>query len=329
MRNDSQVIIAVIVLLHFTDKLPLYLTALLVVSHVVHLQNFGPKWPVISLVSPFFILSCLLVLASHFASFRYFSERGRRNTYGRYRAGYRNDDTFLDVATFFGVCVWLVPFFLFLSLSANDNVLPSSSGSSSGRKTPVNGTAQPNMSPTSARHARHQSSLIKTALSRGLGMLPFSTSRRRNEGLIAPPSPALSSASTVHSPWESGQYSPVDRKPPPLQMPPRRPSDLPRRPSASPHQRSASGSYSMPLPHVSSSSSLQSPVGTPRPPMPHRNSSASSSLADFDEQRRAASWSSVSSQQPSLQQPQQQQQQAPQHQQQSQNSVASSVYKRK
>lgn len=32
--------------------------------------------------------------------------------------------TFMDIATFFGVCVWLVPLFLFLSLSANDNALP-------------------------------------------------------------------------------------------------------------------------------------------------------------------------------------------------------------
>lgn len=33
---------------------------------------------------------------------------------------------FAEVATFFGICVWLVPLFLFLSLSANDNALPTS-----------------------------------------------------------------------------------------------------------------------------------------------------------------------------------------------------------
>lgn len=31
---------------------------------------------------------------------------------------------FADIATFFGMCVWLAPLFLFLSLSANDNALP-------------------------------------------------------------------------------------------------------------------------------------------------------------------------------------------------------------
>jgi Transmembrane adaptor Erv26 len=36
--------------------------------------------------------------------------------------------TFGDMATFFGICVWLTPLFLFLSLSANDNTLPTSGG---------------------------------------------------------------------------------------------------------------------------------------------------------------------------------------------------------
>ena len=31
---------------------------------------------------------------------------------------------FSEIASFFGVCVWLVPFALFVSLSASDNVLP-------------------------------------------------------------------------------------------------------------------------------------------------------------------------------------------------------------
>lgn len=32
--------------------------------------------------------------------------------------------TFTEVASYFGLCVWLVPFALFVSLSAGDNVLP-------------------------------------------------------------------------------------------------------------------------------------------------------------------------------------------------------------
>ena len=33
--------------------------------------------------------------------------------------------SFTDVASYFGLCVWLVPFALFVSLSAGENVLPS------------------------------------------------------------------------------------------------------------------------------------------------------------------------------------------------------------
>jgi len=33
--------------------------------------------------------------------------------------------SFTEVASFFGLCVWLIPFALFVSLSASENVLPS------------------------------------------------------------------------------------------------------------------------------------------------------------------------------------------------------------
>lgn len=32
--------------------------------------------------------------------------------------------SFTEIASYFGICVWLVPFSLFVSLSASDNVLP-------------------------------------------------------------------------------------------------------------------------------------------------------------------------------------------------------------
>lgn len=78
--------------------------------------------------------SCVLVLMDHFIWFTYFSQRTHRA-----RQSVRNFGsadwrplaasetqmlTFMDIATFFGVCVWLIPLFLFLSLSANDNALP-------------------------------------------------------------------------------------------------------------------------------------------------------------------------------------------------------------
>lgn len=35
-----------------------------------------------------------------------------------------NIPSFTEIASYFGLCVWLVPFALFVSLSASDNVLP-------------------------------------------------------------------------------------------------------------------------------------------------------------------------------------------------------------
>ncbi|BGP00847.1 erv26 super protein [Rhodotorula toruloides] len=103
----------------------------------MRLQNFSRHWPVISVKSLTFVLSCLIVLLSHYLSFRHFSSRSlaaaSHHSYprydprkGRYASQGAQTESFLEVATYFGVCVWLVPFYLFLSLSANDNVLPSS-----------------------------------------------------------------------------------------------------------------------------------------------------------------------------------------------------------
>lgn len=57
--------------------------------------------------------------------------------------------SFTEIASFFGLCVWLVPFALFVSLSASENVLPSmgseyatgegSSYTRAGREPAING----------------------------------------------------------------------------------------------------------------------------------------------------------------------------------------------
>lgn len=56
--------------------------------------------------------------------FKYFSGSQSRS-YQR-SAYYQDVDvpSFTMIASYFGLCVWLVPFSLFVSLSAGDNVLP-------------------------------------------------------------------------------------------------------------------------------------------------------------------------------------------------------------
>ena len=117
-------------LLYFTDSLPLPQTTFSIVCHIVYLQNFSRQWPLISLSSASFIVSCAMAVVNHFLWFIHFSRlaRNARQTYNRHRGPVSNAPSFTDIATFFGICVWLVPLFLFLSLSANDNALPTSSG---------------------------------------------------------------------------------------------------------------------------------------------------------------------------------------------------------
>jgi hypothetical protein len=120
------------VLLLAVDRLPFYLILFSLVAHAVYLTNFTSSWPFISLTSPRFLLSCVMVVADHFLWFFHFAakaQEAKAKRSPRYRYGAKtstvDSPSFTDVAAFFAICVWLVPLFLFLSLSANDNVLPS------------------------------------------------------------------------------------------------------------------------------------------------------------------------------------------------------------
>lgn len=94
-----------------------------------------------------------------------------------------NAPAFGDMATFFGVCVWLAPLFLFLSLSANDNALPTA-----GQGMPSTPTIQP---PTPAS-VGGRTSLFRSLMS----TLPRPWTRRASSrrlasdsGIITPSSP--------------------------------------------------------------------------------------------------------------------------------------------
>lgn len=74
------------------------------------------------------------MVLNHWLWFRHFSSPTafRRGGSGYYTGdrygggyGYAQQPTFSEIASYFGLCVWLVPFALFVSLSAGENVLPS------------------------------------------------------------------------------------------------------------------------------------------------------------------------------------------------------------
>ena len=111
------------ILLTVVDKFPLGLSAFSVGSHFVYIQNLR-RFPIVKLTDPIFILSCVLVLVNHWAWFRHFSAPPKESTrYNFYEQ--QNVPSFTEIASFFGMNVWLVPFALFVSLSAGENVLPS------------------------------------------------------------------------------------------------------------------------------------------------------------------------------------------------------------
>ncbi|KAF4975961.1 hypothetical protein FZEAL_7313 [Fusarium zealandicum] len=116
-------IVGIQVILWLVDGLPFWASILTIASHVVYLGNMR-RFPFVKLSDPLFIFSCVLVLVNHYVWFRHFSST-QAQAYSR-TSYYEKADvpSFAQIASYFGLCVWLVPFALFVSLSAGDNVLP-------------------------------------------------------------------------------------------------------------------------------------------------------------------------------------------------------------
>lgn len=81
--------------------------------HAVILKSF----PYVRFLSPSFLGAVVLLLVNHYLAFIYFQQQYH---------------PFAEVMAYFTLALWLVPFGLFVSLSANDNVLPTTS-----EKTPL------------------------------------------------------------------------------------------------------------------------------------------------------------------------------------------------
>ncbi|KAI9893571.1 MAG: erv26 super protein [Vezdaea aestivalis] len=128
-------IIALHALLYLLDSFPLPLTTLSIASHLIYNLNLR-TFPTVRLRSPAFLASCGLVLVNHYLWFSHFSpsaskgneySRTRNTPFGSLPHGEERME-FREISAFFGLCVWLVPFALFVSLSAADNVLPTTRG---------------------------------------------------------------------------------------------------------------------------------------------------------------------------------------------------------
>ncbi|XP_028391143.1 protein TEX261-like [Dendronephthya gigantea] len=93
------------------ESFPWYIVALGLATNVVYFLLLN-DFPYISFTSPVFLLSVVLVFVNHYLAFQFFSQV--------YYA-------FSEILGYFTVCLWILPFAFFVSLSANDNVLPTAS----------------------------------------------------------------------------------------------------------------------------------------------------------------------------------------------------------
>ncbi|SMN22717.1 similar to Saccharomyces cerevisiae YHR181W SVP26 Integral membrane protein of the early Golgi apparatus and endoplasmic reticulum, involved in COP II vesicle transport [Maudiozyma saulgeensis] len=118
------VIEILLLLLLIFDKFPIKLTIFAMGSHMLYYQNLK-KFPYISLTSITFLSSCIVVVMNHYLWFKHFNEVDIPPQF-HYDPNYvpPRRATFSQVSSFFAICIWFMPFALFVSLSAGDYVLP-------------------------------------------------------------------------------------------------------------------------------------------------------------------------------------------------------------
>lgn len=127
LSRTLKVLALIISLLWLFDGFPFWQSLLTLVSYYVYNLNLR-TFPNVNLTGPIFIATCALALVNHYVWFRYFNNPYVPPIDQRLDPNFKmpHYPTFAEIASFFGICVWLVPFSLFISISANDSSLPMS-----------------------------------------------------------------------------------------------------------------------------------------------------------------------------------------------------------
>eukprot|EP01116_Phalansterium_solitarium_P025123 TRINITY_DN9471_c0_g1_i1.p1 TRINITY_DN9471_c0_g1~~TRINITY_DN9471_c0_g1_i1.p1 ORF type:complete len:214 (+),score=81.80 TRINITY_DN9471_c0_g1_i1:135-776(+) len=141
LRLTILAVVALHVLLMVFENMPSSYLLLGIVAHGVY-YSLLKDFPFIDLYSVKFVTSAVCVIGSHTAWFFWFRE---------------NYMEFGEVASFFIVCVWMVPFAYFLSLSANDYTLPYGVTASSGEEVTADDFGNP-FNPNAANKKRKRGS---------------------------------------------------------------------------------------------------------------------------------------------------------------------------
>jgi len=119
IRYSIWAILVIHVLLLVFEDFPVTNILAGIVAHGIYYSLLA-NFPYVEFTDPRVILSIISVIGSHSLWFYYFM---------------KNYTEFGEIVGFFVVCVWLIPFAYFLSVSGNDSTLPYGIVSSSGEVT--------------------------------------------------------------------------------------------------------------------------------------------------------------------------------------------------
>ncbi|ODQ63943.1 DUF396-domain-containing protein [Nadsonia fulvescens var. elongata DSM 6958] len=117
-------IILVHVLLVVFDGFPFWISVYSIACQLVYIANMK-RFPLITFSDPKFLLAIAATVLNHYLWFSFFSSLTSRRSFG-FNQPNVSAPPFTQIASFFGICIWAVPFALFISLSAGDMILPSS-----------------------------------------------------------------------------------------------------------------------------------------------------------------------------------------------------------
>ena len=127
LQKITYSVIVILILLLVVDGFPTWLTLFAILLNILYLRDLK-KFPYLNLDDYEFLLSLVLTLLNHYLWFRYFNNINKTvpSIEERMRSDYSppHIPSFSEISSFFALCVWLIPFALFVSLSAGENILP-------------------------------------------------------------------------------------------------------------------------------------------------------------------------------------------------------------
>lgn len=109
-------------LFFLTENFPIWINIFGILAQVMHLLIIR-SFPEVRIGSPEFIVAVILLIVNHSLAYSFFNEIYY---------------SLSEVLAYFTLCLWLVPFSLFVSLSANDQVLPTFQDQGSGEDVVTN-----------------------------------------------------------------------------------------------------------------------------------------------------------------------------------------------